>query len=105
MDWPIRISTDELEDVRREHYWVRVNDVLPGSINTPMLRWAASLGDGVDTPAQIEDTIKGWGSQYPMGRVGQPEEVAEVILFLASDKASYMTGSSVVVDGGLLAKL
>ncbi|MFI9592449.1 SDR family NAD(P)-dependent oxidoreductase [Nonomuraea sp. NPDC052265] len=76
---------------------IRVNSVNPGDTNTPMLRdearqlnedWAAFEADAADRP---------------MGRSGSPEEIAQAVLFLASDAASYVTGSALVVDGGGLA--
>lgn len=72
---------------------VRVNSVHPGFIDTPI------LGDAKETPfGQVLIDVT------PMGRLGQPEEVASVIAFLASDDASFMTGSEVYVDGGFLAR-
>lgn len=79
---------------------VRVNAVCPGSIDTPMLRWAAEKF-GPDDP---DGTVRSWGRMHPMGRVGHPEEVAEAVVFLASDRASFTTGAYLLVDGGLLAK-
>ncbi|MEV0589122.1 SDR family oxidoreductase [Nonomuraea sp. NPDC050310] len=76
---------------------IRVNSVNPGDTDTPMLReearqlnedWAAFEKDAADRP---------------MGRSGTPDEIAQAVLFLASDAASYITGSALVVDGGGLA--
>jgi NAD(P)-dependent dehydrogenase (short-subunit alcohol dehydrogenase family) len=72
---------------------VRVNSVHPGFVDTPMI--AGTKG----TPAE-EPLI----AMTPMGRLGQPEEIASVICFLASDAASYMTGAEVFVDGGWTAR-
>lgn len=68
---------------------IRVNAVSPGFIDTPMLRQ--------DTH---EGTIKYAKSETPMRRIGNPNEVAEAVLFLASDSASFITGQNLVVDGG-----
>lgn len=71
---------------------IRVHAVGPGAIDTPM------------NPHFRErpETMANFAAQVPLRRVGQPEDIAGVVLFLASDAASYMTGQSVYVDGGLL---
>lgn len=78
---------------------IRVLAVNPGTIDTPMVR-AATEAAGQD----IDSALASYGKDHPLGRVGQPEEIAEVVLFLASDRASFMTGESVTVDGGMMAK-
>jgi len=75
---------------------IRVNCVCPGSIDTPMLR--SSIQRTKD-PAAYRQLLE---RLHPVGRIGRPAEVAELISFLASDRASFMTGSIVVVDGGLI---
>jgi 3alpha(or 20beta)-hydroxysteroid dehydrogenase len=73
---------------------IRVNSVHPGGVETPMTR---PLGD--DTPGAEEDIVY----TTPIPRIGRPDEIGQVVLFLASDKSSYCTGSEFVVDGGDLA--
>lgn len=75
---------------------IRVNCVCPGAIDTPMLRWAASLD------AHPEKVIETCNRMHPLGRIGRPEEVANAIAFLASDWASFITGTALLVDGGML---
>jgi NAD(P)-dependent dehydrogenase (short-subunit alcohol dehydrogenase family) len=81
---------------------IRVNAVCPASVDTPMLRWSADLFKGEKS---VEDTLKDWGRMHPLGRVARPEEVAEVIAFLASPRSSFVTGGDYKVDGGMLAAL
>ncbi|MGH7912191.1 MAG: SDR family NAD(P)-dependent oxidoreductase [Candidatus Dormibacteraceae bacterium] len=79
---------------------IRCNAVCPGSVDTPMLRGAADLFRGERTQDEL---VAEWGLSHPMGRVARPDEVAEVIAFLAGERSSFVTGSQYVVDGGLLA--
>jgi 3-oxoacyl-[acyl-carrier protein] reductase len=74
-------------------YGIRVNAIAPGGIKTEMLRF---IWDNADFMKQFE-------SQVPLGRIGEPSEIANVALFLASDASSYVTGHTLVADGGLLA--
>jgi NAD(P)-dependent dehydrogenase (short-subunit alcohol dehydrogenase family) len=81
---------------------ITVNAVCPASIDTPMLRWAADLYKGDST---VEATVAAWGKGHPLGRVGKPEEVADLVAFLASDKARFITGADIKIDGGVMSKL
>jgi NAD(P)-dependent dehydrogenase (short-subunit alcohol dehydrogenase family) len=78
---------------------IRVNSVSPGSVDTPMLRQSARDA----SPEDPDAVIAHWGSAHPLGRVGQPAEIADAILFLASPLSAFVTGAELRVDGGLLA--
>jgi NAD(P)-dependent dehydrogenase (short-subunit alcohol dehydrogenase family) len=80
---------------------IRVNCVIPGTIDTPLVRTAAAI-NSTDDPAAL---MERWAHMQPLGRMGKPSEVAAVVSFLASDSASFITGTEIVVDGGLLAAL
>lgn len=71
---------------------IRVNSVHPGIIETPMV-----------TEGDSYEIIKEYAKQVPLGRIAQPEEVANLVVYLASDESSYSTGSEFIVDGGLTA--
>ena len=73
---------------------IRANCIAPGTVQTPI--WQAR----VDRDPNVFDRIAQW---YPLGRVGQPEDIANAALFLASDEASWVTGTVLNVDGGLMA--
>lgn len=79
---------------------IRVNSISPGSIRTPMLAHSAAHFSP-DLP--LEEVFARFGASHPLGRIGTPEEVAELAAFLASDKAGFCTGGDYLVDGGLLA--
>ena len=78
---------------------IRINAVNPGTIDTNMVRVAAAQ----ENSKNIEDTINEWGKGHPIGRVGTGKDIAQTVLFLASDKASFITGEYVNVDGGYMA--
>jgi NAD(P)-dependent dehydrogenase (short-subunit alcohol dehydrogenase family) len=86
-----RTWTNELKDRQ-----IRVNVVSPGPIDTP----------GIDGLAQDQEQAKqlkiGLASQVPLGRMGHPDEIAKVVVFLASDDASYVAGIELFVDGGMV---
>jgi NAD(P)-dependent dehydrogenase (short-subunit alcohol dehydrogenase family) len=77
---------------------IRVLSVNPGTIDTPLVRNAVAASGG-----DLQQSLSDYGRAHPLGRVGRAEEVAEVVLFLAGPKASFMTGESVTVDGGMMA--
>lgn len=81
----------------QENLEIRCNSVHPAAIMTPM--WEPLLGDGPDREARVAAVARG----TPLKRWGTPEEVAETVVFLASDEAPYMTGAEINLDGGLLA--
>jgi len=74
-------------------FGIRVNAIAPGMIDTPM----------IDPVKKDPGTMEAMLARVPMHRVGKPEEVSNLVLFLASDASSYITGSTVVIDGGWLA--
>ncbi len=80
---------------------IRVNSVSPGSVRTPILELAARTygGEGVS----VAQAFQRFGAAHPIGRIGEPEEVAELVAFLASDKSGFCTGSDYRIDGGLTA--
>jgi NAD(P)-dependent dehydrogenase (short-subunit alcohol dehydrogenase family) len=77
---------------------IRVLSICPGTFDTEMVRTAAKAAGGG------AELIEQWGRGHPIGRIGRCEELANVALFLASDKASFMTGEYVCVDGGYMAQ-
>ncbi len=76
---------------------LRINAVCPGEVNTPMLRSERKEPVTPELLQRLAETV-------PMGRLADPAEIAQVVLFLASSQASYMTGSLVLVDGGYAAR-
>ena len=78
---------------------VRVNGVAPGSVDTPMLRASVALADD---PDEVWSTIR---AMHPLGRAAAPSEIAEVVAFLLSPAASFVTGEIVKADGGLLTRI
>ena len=73
---------------------VRVNALVPGATDTPMIRKALS-----------PEALDALAASHPIGRLGRPEELANAVLFLASDEASFVTGTAMFVDGGQTAKI
>ena len=76
-------------------YRIRVNTVCPGIIQTPL-----SFRQGTDGPNGWEDFFAKFADRIPLRRVGQPEDVAATVAFLASDDARHITGASLLIDGG-----
>jgi NAD(P)-dependent dehydrogenase (short-subunit alcohol dehydrogenase family) len=85
-----RTWTTDLKDRR-----IRVNAVSPGSIDTP------GLGELLGSSETGQRRLKMISNNVPLGRLGKPDEVAEAVVFLASDDASYVTGTELFVDGGM----
>jgi NAD(P)-dependent dehydrogenase (short-subunit alcohol dehydrogenase family) len=78
---------------------IRINALVPGAFATPMLETVFTRISPED-PAAAEASYK---RRIPLGRIGRPEEAADAVLWLCSDQASYLTGHSLIVDGGLTA--
>jgi NAD(P)-dependent dehydrogenase (short-subunit alcohol dehydrogenase family) len=79
-------------------FHIRVNCICPGSIDTSM-----QAREFARTPDPVK-ARKAYDKIYPMGRIGKPEEVAELVLFLATDRSSFITGTPFLIDGGVFAQ-
>jgi 2-deoxy-D-gluconate 3-dehydrogenase len=77
-------------------YNIQVNAIAPGGINTP------GAGAGTHKTKEIEEVSQKFLQKIPMKRMGEPDDIGKVALFLASDMSSYITGTQIVVDGGVL---
>lgn len=85
-------------------FGVTVNNVMPGYTRTERLdQLATDIAER--TGGTPDEAFAAWESQVPMGRVGEPRELAAVVAFLASERASYITGTSIAVDGGAVRAL
>ncbi|MDB5083854.1 MAG: Short-chain dehydrogenase [Bacilli bacterium] len=89
----VRILTKDVA-IEYAEQRVRVNSIHPGYINTGMAAYGAE---------SVGTTTEQLGKAYPLGRLGEPSEVAKLVLFLASDDSSYITGQEFVIDGGATA--
>lgn len=87
------VAMSEALAVELAPYNIRVNAISPGAIDTPMVEAAKS------DPKLLEQTL----TVIPMHRLGKPEEVSNLVLFLASDASSYITGVTIIIDGGWMA--
>jgi NAD(P)-dependent dehydrogenase (short-subunit alcohol dehydrogenase family) len=76
-------------------YQIRVNAVAPAVVETPI--YGAFI-----QPEDIHSTLQGFNDFHPIGRIGQPIDVAEVIIFLMSDRSAWVTGATWNVDGGVM---
>jgi NAD(P)-dependent dehydrogenase (short-subunit alcohol dehydrogenase family) len=83
---------------------IRVNAVFPGGVRTPIWRNADWWEGFVQQVGSEEEAWKKLEAASPLGRMGEPEDIAEAILYLASDASRYVTGSELVVDGGYTAR-
>ncbi len=88
----------------KKKYPIRINQVHPGIIETDMGLQVAEARITQNPSMTLKDSYSAGIFQTPLGRLGTAEEVAKTILFLSSDDSSFMTGSSLVVDGGLTAQ-
>ena len=98
------LSLTRSEAIDLAKYGIRANAISPGSVETPLLEAA------VDQAAQLfnrtkEEQWQVWRSQYPTQRFTSPQEIAELALFLCSERATNITGTNFVIDGGLTALL
>jgi 2-deoxy-D-gluconate 3-dehydrogenase len=83
-------------------YGINVNDIAPGGVNTPGVTKIAGTNLSAEQQQAMKVQMEQFISMLPLQRIGEPEEIGNAALFLASDASNYMTGSTMVVDGGLL---
>jgi len=81
----------------RAGYPIRCNSVHPAFIQTPMVQ------QGIDADSDPERALRRMRRQVPLGRIGEPDDIAYMVLYLASDESKFVTGAEMVVDGGCTA--
>jgi NAD(P)-dependent dehydrogenase (short-subunit alcohol dehydrogenase family) len=79
---------------------VRVNAICPGTIHTPLIESLVAIRGGGDYDRGMAMTLE----KYPIGRLGQPDDIANLALYLASDESSFITGSIIAADGGMTSR-
>jgi NAD(P)-dependent dehydrogenase (short-subunit alcohol dehydrogenase family) len=85
-------------ELAKEQRGIRVNSVHPGGVNTELFQKIA------DADEEQANELQAFIQLHPLGRLAEPYEIANAILFLASDEASFITGSGLVIDGGYTAQ-
>ena len=98
------IALTKSEAIDLAKHQIRANAICPGSVDTPLLVEAVKLL-AEETGRTQEEQWQLWASQYPTQRFSKPSEIAELALFLGSDRATNITGASFVIDGGITALL
>jgi NAD(P)-dependent dehydrogenase (short-subunit alcohol dehydrogenase family) len=97
----VRMFTKALAvDLAQAKTNIRVNAIQPGAVNTTMLRGSAGAFIEAGVLANVQALDKMVENMTPLGRMGQPDDIAGVVAFLASDAAKFMTGAVLTADGG-----
>lgn len=91
-------------DFARKGYRIRVNSIHPGLTETESAKVLFQSRVMAGLSADVEEARSSWIANYPIGRICQPSEIAGAVLYLASDLSSYVTGTEIIVDGGLSAQ-
>ena len=74
---------------------IRANSICPGTVNTP---WVQRITQNYDNPEEARELMR---QRQPLGRLGEPDEIAMAAVYLASDESKFITGTSLIIDGGL----